>query len=212
MDPSARLRLLFAVAASGVLHFSLLFTVQVVPAERPSVMLQARLLPGDGDDRRDAVSRARDTRRGGAADHDERPARTARKPETSAPAGEKTPQPAALDTPLVPDLTWYPTPELDLFPHARRAPQPVYPFEAGAGSVRGEVTLLLRIDENGGLHEVSVIDAQPAGVFEAAAVAAFDGVRFEPARKDGRVVRSRVLVRVAFEPGEPMADAGEELR
>jgi periplasmic protein TonB len=56
------------------------------------------------------------------------------------------------------------------------------------------------IDESGAVHEVSVAAAQPEGYFEGAAIAAFQGVQFEPARKDGQAVRSRVLVKVAFSP------------
>jgi protein TonB len=45
-----------------------------------------------------------------------------------------------------------------------------------------------------------VVQAAPAGYFEGAAVAAFETARFAPAQKDGRSVRSRVLVRVSFDP------------
>jgi protein TonB len=57
------------------------------------------------------------------------------------------------------------------------------------------------VDEAGKVREVSVVEAQPEGYFEPAALAAFQDVRFEPARKDGRPVRSRVLIKVAFDPG-----------
>jgi protein TonB len=103
----------------------------------------------------------------------------------------------ALDLPA-PDLTWYPARQLDVFPTPLAPTTPQYPATAAVQGVTGEVTLLVLIDEAGSVREVSVAEAHPAGYFEAAAVAAYERARFEPAQKDGRAVRAQVLVRVAF--------------
>jgi periplasmic protein TonB len=116
----------------------------------------------------------------------------------------------ALDVPLVRDLTWYPARQLDVFPRALATPRPAYP--AAAQSLQGEVTLLLLIDEAGTVHEVSVVEAQPPGMFDEAASVAFRDVHFEPAMKDGRAVRSRILVKVAFNPDPPERDSQSERR
>jgi protein TonB len=50
------------------------------------------------------------------------------------------------------------------------------------------------------VQEAAVVQAAPEGHFEGVAVAAFQTARFAPAQKDGRSVRSRVLVRVSFDP------------
>jgi protein TonB len=69
------------------------------------------------------------------------------------------------------------------------------------------VTLLLLVDETGQVHECSVVDARPEGIFEEAALGAFRSARFSPGRKDGRNVRSRVLVKVVFNPDQATSAA-----
>ena len=98
------------------------------------------------------------------------------------------------------DDTWYPAKQLDVLPVAQVEVEPRYPDQAAAQSVGGEVTLLLLVDEMGEVHERTVVEADPPGVFDAAVLEAFRKVHFEPARKDGRRVRSRVLVTVTFDP------------
>ncbi len=102
--------------------------------------------------------------------------------------------------PLLADPTWYSAQQLDVYPRALSPVQPAYPEPAAQEGIRGEVTVLLMVDEQGTVEEVSVARALPEGYFEAAAVAAFRTARFEPAQKDGRSVRSRILVRVSFDP------------
>ena len=102
--------------------------------------------------------------------------------------------------PLLSDPTWYTAEQLDVYPRALGTVRPVYPDQAAAQGIGGDVTLLLMVDERGTVEEMSVVQAAPEGHFEGAAVAAFRTMRFEPARKDGRSVRSRILVRVSFDP------------
>jgi protein TonB len=95
---------------------------------------------------------------------------------------------------------WYPAKQLDMLPVAQGEVQPQYPERAAADSIGGEVTLLLLVDEMGVVRERNVVEADPPGVFEEAALAAFEDVTFQPAMKDGRRVRSRVLVTLTFDP------------
>ena len=51
------------------------------------------------------------------------------------------------------------------------------------------------------------MDAAPDGVFEQAAQQALADAAFFPAQKDGRAVRSRILMKIEFDPAT--ADAGQ---
>jgi protein TonB len=104
-----------------------------------------------------------------------------------------------VEMPLLSDPTWYSAAQLDVFPVALAPVRPVHP-QAAAGDTGGEVTLLLLIDESGRVHDSAVVDAQPPNTFEEAALEAFRAARFRPGERDGRSVRSRVLVRVTFQP------------
>jgi hypothetical protein len=44
-----------------------------------------------------------------------------------------------------------------------------------------------------------VLEADPPGVFDLAAVEAFRGTLFVPGQRDGRPVRSRLVVQVSFQ-------------
>jgi len=82
---------------------------------------------------------------------------------------------------------------------------PLYPAQALAGRVEGKVVLLVDIDAAGAVLDVAVESSEPAGVFDANAIAAARTWRFEPEVKDGRPVPSRVRVPVAFELDAPAA-------
>ena len=106
--------------------------------------------------------------------------------------------PPGADAPAVlraPDPTYYPARELDAYP------QPARPLAldrpAGAGSIR----LLLLIDEHGVVNDVSLVEADAAGHLEETLRAMLVAARFIPARKDGRDVKSRVLLSVEPGPG-----------
>ena len=103
--------------------------------------------------------------------------------------------PPGADAPAVlraPDPTYYPARELDAYP------QPARPLAldgpAGAGSIR----LLLLIDEHGVVNDVSLVEADAAGHLEETLRAALAATRFLPAQKDGRAVRSRIVLSVSF--------------
>lgn len=122
-------------------------------------------------------------------------------PEPVGPAGND----AAIAA--IPDLVHYPATEIDIYPQAMRRIAPIYPEAVRDAPVAGSVTLLVLIDEVGKVVGTSIMDATPEGVFEAAAQQALMDASFYPAQKDGRSVRSRVLIKVEFDPG--LGDAAQ---
>ena len=104
-----------------------------------------------------------------------------------------------LEIPLLEDPTWYPAKQVDVHPVALDPVKPEYPAEGVTRGAEGKVLLLLLIDEAGVVKEVTVAEANPEGIFEESALAAFREARFAPAQKNGRAVKSRVLIRVNYE-------------
>ena len=114
----------------------------------------------------------------------------------ASPAVEQTsPLLPALEIPLLEDPTWYPAKQVDVHPIALYEIKPVYPEQG----VEGNVVLLLLIDEAGAVKEATVVEANPEGIFEESALAAFREAHFAPAQKNGRAVKSRLLIRVSYE-------------
>jgi protein TonB len=213
VDADARLAL--AVLVSAALHASLIFGVAVrspstAPTSEP-IFARIQAVPDtaapesesrrpEGQARRVAQTPVHtpvaEEFRPAAIDASSAPAPVQRMPQ----APDQTLPP--VEMPLIVDPTWYPAAELDVFPAALAPVRPAYPQAAAGADVGGEVTLLLLIDETGRVHDSAVVDAQPANTFEEAALEAFRAARFRPGQRDGRSVRSRVLVRVMFNPAQ----------
>ena len=88
-------------------------------------------------------------------------------------------------------------------------PDPVYPAQARAAGVEGQVTVRYDVTAEGAVANVRVVDATPAGVFEQAALATVAQWRFRPPVVDGRSVslRDRVST-LRFELGDSDDYAG----
>lgn len=78
----------------------------------------------------------------------------------------------------------------------------VYPTLAYQRRVKGRVILRLLISERGSLDHISVLESEPRGLFEDAALTATRALQFSPAKKNGRNVRSRQDIEVLFDPYE----------
>jgi hypothetical protein len=117
-----------------------------------------------------------------------------------APAPEPTPSrerdPGALPQPV--DSTWYAAHELDSYPRALAPIKLAYSGLGGSDNAGARLLLWLRIDEHGQVVEVSAGDAAIPGHWVEAARASLTTVRFTPARKDERAVKSRLLLSVNF--------------
>ena len=62
--------------------------------------------------------------------------------------------------------------------------------------------LNIYISEDGAIDRVEVVEAAPPGIFEEAALTATNALRFSPATKWGRPVKSRKTIEVVFDPYE----------
>ncbi len=99
------------------------------------------------------------------------------------------------------DLNWYAGRDLDVLPRPLGPVEPLFPLDAQLRGVSGKVTLALSIDATGRVVDVSVVRSDPAGFFEASALAAFRSAPFAPGIKGGRPVQSRIQTVVVFELG-----------
>jgi len=96
--------------------------------------------------------------------------------------------------PQTADPSYYTARDLD------RYPRPLAPFwiDRAAGDGAGEVRLEILIDERGVVQDIAIAGpAAPARVEEELR-AALAVTRFLPAQKDGRAVRSRIVLSVSF--------------
>lgn len=96
--------------------------------------------------------------------------------------------------PRAADSSYYAARDLD------RYPRPLAPFRINraAGDGAGEVRLEILIDERGIVQEMIFAGpAAPARVEEELR-AALAATRFQPAEKDGRAVRSRIVLSISF--------------
>lgn len=202
----AEARLILALVLSLALHLALAFLVQVKPETRPETRVKA--LQVDLAERRVAVSpQASEARPSAPPPESDRtappePAQAASALPAAAPAQAAPPPPSplpAIDIPLVEDPTYYTAKQVDAHPAATKPIRPEFPDALAEAGVEGFVTLRLLIDDAGVVREISVVEAQPPETFEAAAMDAFRSARFSPAQRNGRPVKSEVLIKVTFE-------------
>lgn len=90
---------------------------------------------------------------------------------------------------------------LDTTPRARFQAAPIYPFEAKRQGVRGEVIVAFVVDESGAVMDPRVVSSTER-LFEEASLRAVAKWKFEPGRRDGRLVRFRMVVPVVFNLNE----------
>ncbi len=224
MDWNERTRAFVCFGASVLAHALVIVGLVVRPPSGPvaaSGVIEARLegVPGASEEAQARVQPPSDspspTPRIVASERVAAPPEPAEPPASEAAAAATAEAVEADRDALRPELesvaavddTWYPARQLDVLPVALVEVEPAYPEAAAAASIGGEVTLLLHVDEMGRIRERSVVESDPPGVFDQAALAAFREVLFQPALKDGRRVRSRVLVTVSFNPDSIEPDA-----
>lgn len=114
-----------------------------------------------------------------------------------APDPRETDKPAGLPMPVE---RYYRGAEVDVRAEPINAPDIEYPGEALSAGVTGVVRLELKIDHQGALREATVTSAQPAGVFDDAALKAARALKFKPAMRNGVAVGSIKVIEVPFEP------------
>lgn len=120
-------------------------------------------------------------------------------------AARASPEKKRQDAPSVitevADTTYYAARQLDRYPELKAALELTFPAGVAASESSGYVLLLVLIDAEGHVNDASVVEAAPEGVFDEGAKSALLRARFKPALKDGRAVRSRLIVHVAY--GKP---------
>lgn len=206
-----RSRLLVACTLSLLLHLVLLLGIPVYPTGGvPRVVhpITARLEPAANSEpppREATLTPAEET--GAPVRGDVRPERAATKTEPKRESRHAATEPASapidgIELPLSRDPTYYPARQLDVYPQPLAPVKLGYPDRAAAQRLDGNLRLLLLIDEFGVVNEASVVEAQPQGYFEEAALSVFRATRFSPAQKQGRPVKSRVLLQVKYAYGD----------
>jgi len=210
-------RWLFALALSALVHGWLAWELPAgslrTGAGYPAleVRISPREAPGPDDgDTNAMLTSARDVRL--SAPPIDPPAR---KPATRGPVAARPPDAqrsadgTAASAAVAPsaDTTYYPARELDVYPAPLTPLAVPYPERALQDSKGGHALVMLLIDAYGKVDEIAVVETEPAGYFEAAAVKTFEDARFSAGRREGVPVRSRVLIRLDFDPTERAAAA-----
>lgn len=95
---------------------------------------------------------------------------------------------------------YYTSSELDVRAEPLNEVDLIYPQRAYQSRTRGKVAVRILINERGGIDDVTVLRAEPRGVFEEAALAATRALQYSPAMRHGRSVKSQKTVEVAFDP------------
>lgn len=117
-------------------------------------------------------------------------------------AGRKPFSTRSLLPPLTsaPDLNYFTSDQLDELPRPVNDVLLRYPENAFANGVSGEVRLRLLINEAGRVDKAMILEAQPEQIFDEAALAAARQLRFSPAIREGRVVKSEKNIAIVFDP------------
>jgi len=207
VERQAGVRLLVALALSVTLHLSLLYGVGI-GSGHPSALreIEARLVAAPQDATpRQFVARARSVP---SVAEVARPGLVQAMSDSARPVAARLPEDESLkpkvDAAVIVDPTWYEARDLDVYPRLVAPVEPEYPASAANPGVSGELTLVLLIDEAGIVQDMQVVDAQPPGYFEDAALTAFRSARFSPAQREGHAVRSRIAIRVRMRPPETL--------
>lgn len=89
--------------------------------------------------------------------------------------------------------------EVDEAPGILRSVPPEYPYSAKRQGVTGVVEVKALVGADGNVQSVSVVSANPKGVFEDAVLVAVRKWKFKPGVKDGQNVPTWVVFPVRFE-------------
>jgi hypothetical protein len=120
----------------------------------------------------------------------------ARVPDKEAPEREAPPPPAGSGLPEAPDLTYYGTRQLDVYPQLATALD-LKATRHAATNAAARALLLVLINALGTVDEVSVVEAEPPDELDDTRRALMSA-RFTPAYRNGKPVRSRLLVEITF--------------
>ena len=199
-------RLVAALVASAFVHVVLTSAVKPgtargdragissVPA---SARITARLVPPEFELATEPVAPTREPM------HVEEPVRKVDKaPRTIDRVTVAKPDGASAGPADIPDPTYYAVRQLDVFPALVTALDLQHSPDTNSAGVNGYVLLLVLIDATGAVDDVSVVESHPPRQFDDGARHAFQSARFTAAMRQGRAVKSRVLIHVNYGTGE----------
>jgi protein TonB len=194
VDADTVRRLALALALSAVVHAGVILAIRAGPPSvltAPGMPIEARIewsersVEPEPSPAPPSLTSTHDMAEAPAANSRAAPPATP----TPAPVGSVQASSAATaaQAPLAPDSAYYVITALDRPPAPLTAPDACYPQGA-----TGEVTYELLIDQAGAVNQATVLAVKPVGLFTAAAAELCSALKFSPAIKDGRPVRSRV--------------------
>jgi protein TonB len=76
---------------------------------------------------------------------------------------------------------------------------PVYPVQARRRGIEGWVKVAFIVDESGRVGEISILEAEPEGIFERSVERCVSGWRFKPGTVEGMPVKAQVETVIRFE-------------
>jgi len=88
--------------------------------------------------------------------------------------------------------------DLDKPPQKVVQTQPVYPYKARQRNIEGYVKVKMLVRADGSVGEVSILDAQPKGLFDTETLKAVPNWKFKPGVIDGQAVPSWVVTTIRF--------------
>ncbi|ABA88101.1 periplasmic energy transduction protein, TonB-related protein [Syntrophotalea carbinolica DSM 2380] len=88
--------------------------------------------------------------------------------------------------------------EVDRRPQGISTMQPLYPYQARRMAIEGYVTVRFLVTHNGSVDELTILKAEPEGVFEQAVKSTLRHWRFKPGQKNGRPVATWVKTSIEF--------------
>jgi TonB family protein len=124
---------------------------------------------------------------------------------------ESPPQQAAPETPPsreaqlnlgAPAEEYYTSQQVDVRAEQINEVDLIFPERAYGMRLEGRVVVRLYISEKGSVDGLTIVEATPPGHFEKAAAEASAALRFSPAMRYGRAVKSQKTIEVRFDPYE----------
>ena len=92
--------------------------------------------------------------------------------------------------------------EVDQKPIGIGTLKPQYPYRAKRRGIEGYVTVQFLVDRKGEVHELTILTAQPKGVFEKVVRRTVPKWKFKPGKKAGRPVDTWVEMTIRFQLGD----------
>jgi protein TonB len=119
-------------------------------------------------------------------------------PGTEPPPGPEQSSAPQLDLPQLADTHYYDALALDVQPQPIGNIEPMDP-EAGISNPHvGYVRMELKLEADGQVSEVKVLDTNLPPAYEKAAIDAFSTAKFAPGQRNGRAVRAQIKIELKF--------------